>query len=415
MLRSALIVIGFGLLSACAAAAHAEASKISRSASGRGNLAESKAGYATSDLSFVSEPKSPDSGLKMDNPDDLAPMLQALAEKYQLPGAVGAILHGDKIVALGSTGVREKGDPSPFLVTDSIHLGSDTKAMTAILIGQLIDRKQLTFDTTMAEIFPDLARGMNPLMARNTVRNLLDQAAGFPHDLDSWWSLDASGLSLGDQRHKAVEQALSAAPATPIGTFSYSNISFVILGAIIEAKTGKSWEDAMRQKIFGPLHMTNAGFGAPGMRGKVDQPWGHVDKDGTLQPTQIDNPPVLGPAGTVHCSMSDWSRFIAEILRGAQGHPTLVSAATFKELITPLPSQDYAGGWIIAHRSWAGGLALTHAGSNGTWYCNVWIAPNKNFAFLIATNCGGDSAAKAADEGIGELIQFNLRQGSIDP
>jgi D-alanyl-D-alanine carboxypeptidase len=171
----------------------------------------------------------------------------------------------------------------------------------------------------------------------------------------------------------------------------------------------------MQREIFGPLQMTSAGFGAPGMRGKVDQPWGHVDKDETLQPTQIDNPPVLGPAGTAHCSISDWSRFVAEILRGARGHPTLVSAETFKELITPLPNRDYAAGWIVAQRRWAGGLVLTHAGSNSTWYCNVWIAPNQDLALLIATNCGGDSAAKAADEGIGELIQFNSRQGPMGP
>jgi D-alanyl-D-alanine carboxypeptidase len=161
--------------------------------------------------------------------------------------------------------------------------------------------------------------------------------------------------------------------------------------------------------------MTSAGFGAPGTRGKVDQPWGHVDADGTLRPNQIDNAPVLGPAGTVHCSMGDWSRFIAEILRSAQGHPSLVSAGTFKQLITPLPNQDYAGGWIIAQRPWAGGMALTHAGSNTTWFCNVWIAPNKDSAFLIATNCGGDSAAKAADEGIGDLIRFNSRSDAIGP
>ena len=358
--------------------------------------------------------RKPDSGSKMEAPGDLAPTLRVLAEKYKLPGAVGAILHGDQIVALGSTGVRKAGEPAPFLATDTIHLGSDTKAMTAVLIGQLIDKKQLTFDTTMAEIFPDLVAKMNPSMARNTVRNLLDQAGGFPHDLD-WGALEATHLSLPAQRHKAVEQALSAAPATPIGSFSYSNVSFVLLGAIIEAKTGKSWEEIIEREIFRPLQMTSAGFGPPGMPGKADQPWGHVDANGKLKPVQIDNAPILGPAGTVHCSIGDWSRFIAETLRGAQGHPTLVSAETFKQLTTPMLNQDYAGGWLITQRPWAGGLALTHAGSNTTWYCNVWIAPKKDFAVLIAINYGGDSAAKAADEGVADLIDFNARLGEKDP
>src|ERR1700689_2051318 len=139
-------------------------------------------------------------------PRDLAPTLRTLAEKYKLPGAVGAILRGDRIIALGSTGVRKVDDPAPFLPTDTIHLGSDTKAMTAILIGQLIDKKQLMFDSTMRELFPDLAAKMNPAMAENTVRNLLDHNAGFPHDLH-WGALAATHLSLPAQRRLAVEKA----------------------------------------------------------------------------------------------------------------------------------------------------------------------------------------------------------------
>jgi CubicO group peptidase (beta-lactamase class C family) len=346
-------------------------------------------------------------------PRDLAPTLQALAEKYKLPGVVGAIIHGDQIVALGGTGIRKAGDPAPFLSTDEIHLGSDTKAMTAMLIGRLIDKKQLRFDSTMQEIFPDLAAKMDPAMAKNTVRNLLDHNAGFPHDLD-WWSLSGTHLSLPEQRRLAVEKALSVPPATPIGDYSYSNVGFVLLGAIIEAKTGQSWEEVIRKEIFRPLHMDSAGFGPPGTRGKVDQPWGHSLVNGKLKPSQSDNAPVLGPAGTVHCSISDWSRFIAETLHAAQGHPTLVSATTFKELTKPMPKQEYAGGWIVTQRPWANGLALTHAGSNNSWYCNVWIAPKKDFAVLIAFNYGGDPAAQAADEGVGKLIGFNSHLTASD-
>ena len=241
-------------------------------------------------------------------PRDLAPALQPLADKYHLPGVVGAILHGDDVVAIGSVGIRKSGDPSPFLPTDIIHLGSDTKAMTAMLIGQLIDKKQIAFDSTMAELFPELAAQMNTEMARVTVRNLLDHTAGFPHDL-KWGALQGAKLPLPELRRRAVKQALSVAPATPIGKISYSNISYFLLGAIVEAKTGKPWEDVIRQGIFRPLHMETAGFGPPGTPGKVDQPWGHVLRNDLLVPLQSDNPEVMGPAGTVHCSMEDWSKF----------------------------------------------------------------------------------------------------------
>src|SRR5579863_3961267 len=338
-------------------------------------------------------------------PRDLSPELKSLADQYHLPGVVGAIVKDDQVSAMGSAGVRKLGDPAAFLATDTIHLGSDTKAMTAILVGQLIDRKQLSFDTTMAQVFPDLAAKFDPLMSKVTVRELLDHDAGLPHDLD-WDALDATGKSFSEQRRLAVEKALSVPPATPVGQFSYSNISFVLLGAIVEAKTGMPWETVIKKHIFQPLSMESAGFGPPGTPGKIDQPWGHVLEDGKVKPVQIDNRPVLGPAGTVHCSVPDWSKFVVEILRGAQGHPTLVSAETFKSLITPMPRQDYAGGWLVTERSWAGGLALTHAGSNTTWYCVAWLAPRKNFAVLLATNYFADSIPAAMDKGIGVEIKI---------
>ena len=95
-------------------------------------------------------------------------------------------------------------------------------------------------------------------------------------------------------------------------------------------------------------------------------------------------------------------------MHGAQGNPTLLSAETFKKLPSPVPKQGYSvNGWAILKRPWAGGLALTHSGSNTRWYCTVWIAPQKNFAILIAINYGSGPAGKAADEGIGKLIEFN--------
>src|SRR4051794_6638441 len=80
---------------------------------------------------------------------DLGPVLRALIERYKLPGAAGAIIRGKNVVALGSAGVRKQGDTTPFLPTDVVHLGSDSKAMTAVLIGRLVDEKKLSFDSTM--------------------------------------------------------------------------------------------------------------------------------------------------------------------------------------------------------------------------------------------------------------------------
>jgi hypothetical protein len=61
-------------------------------------------------------------------------------------------------------------------------------------------------------------------------------------------------------------------------------------------------------------------------------------------------------------------------------------------------------GWKSATRHW-GGAVLTHAGSNTMWYCVAWLAPEKGFAVLAATNQAGDAATKACDQACAEMIK----------
>ena len=75
----------------------------------------------------------------------------------------------------------------------------------------------------------------------------------------------------------------------------------------------------MEQRLFEPYGMDECGFGAP----TGAQPWGHSDWDGGTpkdpDTAQSDNPPGLGPAGTVHCTLASWGQFVALHLRGARG------------------------------------------------------------------------------------------------
>ena len=84
------------------------------------------------------------------------------------------------------------------------------------------------------------------------------------------------------QREAIARKYLTMPPASKAGDFAYSNLGFIIVGAIAEARTGKSWEDLIREQIFTPLGIKNAGFGPPGTPGKLDQPWGHEEKAGKL-------------------------------------------------------------------------------------------------------------------------------------
>jgi CubicO group peptidase (beta-lactamase class C family) len=120
----------------------------------------------------------------------------------------------------------------------------------------------------------------------------------------------------------------------------------------------------------------------------------------------MDNPPVMGPAGRVHCSIQDWARFVQDQLRGARGEPALLKPETYPKLQTPPFGDDYALGWIVAQRGWGGGTVLNHGGDNTMNFANVWVAPKKNFAILVCVNQSGDTAFRASDEAVGDLIKL---------
>jgi CubicO group peptidase (beta-lactamase class C family) len=330
-------------------------------------------------------------------------VLAPIRDEHRLPGLIGAILTGNKLAAIGALGIRKIGATDPIRVTDQVHLGSCTKAMTATMIGTLVDEGKLSWGSRIRDVFPQVASQLHPDFQTVTLSHLLTHRAGLPHDAP-WW--DLPGKTTTAKRRAILTTMLKDAPLTrPGSTYAYSNVGYALAGLMAEHVSGQSWESLMTKRLFEPLEMTSAGFGSPGRPGKVDQPWGHRDSGGEVRPTQQDNAPVLGPAGTVHCSVPDWAKFAALHMRGAQGKPKLLKAATFRALHTPPPGNNYAGGWIVVERSWANGLTLNHAGSNTSWYVTVWIAPLRDFAILVATNLGGDTAAKATDQAATELIR----------
>ena len=164
--------------------------------------------------------------------------------------------------------------------------------------------------------------------------------------------------------------------------------------------------------MWKPLGIHNAGFGAPGKPKKIDQPRGHETVDGvlvTLYPDDpgSDNPPAVGPAGTVNMSLGDWLLFAQDQLDGLHGHGKLLKPETYKLLQTPV-TKNYALGWGVLRDKDGAITALTHMGSNGFWVSDVRIFPRHDIVVLTALNAGGDIGEGAARD-IGRALQEKLK------
>lgn len=330
--------------------------------------------------------------------EKLTALLSAIREKHELPALGGAIVASKGLIAHAAVGVRKFGTDVAVTADDLWHLGSNTKAMTATLAAMSVEAGKLKWDSTAGSIFEERKSLAASPLASVTLMQLLTHRSGLPANV-AWAKMKDRDAVLD----AAAGMKLTSRPGEK---FEYSNLGYCIAGHMIEQVLGDTWENMMRTKLFQPLGMNKVGFGGTGTIGQVDQPWPHTAK-GKPMPTNgplIDNPAVLGPAGTVHASLADWGKFISEHLAGARGEGRLLKPDSFKHLHEPPDGLTYACGWVTAERKWGDGRVLNHNGTNTMNYSVAWLALKKDFAVLICTNQGGDASAKACDEAAHSMI-----------
>lgn len=341
---------------------------------------------------------------------DISAELEKIRAAHKLPALAAAVIVDGKLVAVNAVGVRKIGDPTPVTVNDQFHLGSCTKAITGTLAQLLVADKKIRWDSTLADVFPELAEGMLPVFRGVTLEQLVAHRSGLAADTSSssdMFKLEVANNKLpgklSDKRVKFLKAVLQEEPSgKPGGKYEYANCNFVLAAAMLERVSGRSWEELVAEKIFQPLGMKSAGFGAMGQPGKVSQPWQHEKTLFGAVPVEpgpnSDNPALMTPAGRVHCSIADWARYVAAHVLNVEKSPAQLA------FVAPASGQGYVAGWNVTRRNWAKGVVLHHNGTNTMNYAVVWASPADRFAVLVSTNQGGDAAAKACDEVCTEAI-----------
>ncbi len=352
---------------------------------------------------------------------DFSQEVDAIRKKYHLPGLAAAAVYKGKMVQIAATGVRKWGESIPVSIDDAWHIGSCTKSMTATLAAILIEQGYLDWQTTLGEVFPEWEDVMDSGWHDVTLYELLTHTAGAPaHPPDDVWLRAWAQLgSPVEQRKEFVERIVSQPPTQPRGSkFVYSNQGYAIAGAMLERRTGRTWEELMQSLVFIPLKMETAGFGSPGTPSVVDQPWGHAGGERNHEPISpgpaADNPPAIGPAASVHCSIGDLAWYAAFHASTGDTAPGLLSHVAFSELHTRAPHEEYACGWCVEPRVWGAGDILYHTGSNTMWYCAMWISPEKDLALVAATNCDSDLADEGCDQAIKAMLARVLGTTNAD-
>ena len=306
----------------------------------------------------------------------LSDYIHASLADWDLPGLAVAVVHVDEVIFAEGFGVKELGREDPVDAHTLFQIGSVSKSFGAAAIGALVDDGLVHWDDPVVEHLPWF-RVKDPEITREmTIRDLLSHQSGMPGDA-------FPTLAIMDAR-AAAERVRHLDNQTPLReSFRYSNRGYGVAGLVVEAVTGKTWGEWVRERLLHPLGMHNSAaspyelwedpFVAPAFLGtapagtvgiadapgrNVAMPHG-VDREGARRVLAWQSYDSMQAAGSVVSSaaeMANWLRM--HLARGRFGDRAVLGAATVEEMHAPqvasgatflfaddITSGTYALGW----------------------------------------------------------------------
>ena len=323
---------------------------------------------------------------------NLSTDVEQARKENNLPALSVAVVNSQGLVAHGAAGAK---------TSDSFHIGSCTKPITATMIATLVEQGKLSWDQTIAQSFPDW-KDIRDEYRDVTLLDLLSHQSGIP-PFEEEEQFAHAPASRTDFAHYALQQAPVVAPRSE---YKYSNAGFVVAALMAERATGRTWEKLVEERVFRPLHLKTAGFGWP------SKLWGHTWENGAWKPVDPHGSyqlgPRLAPAGDVHMSADDLAEFLRAHLRALRGEKTLIAPETAKFMHTRrLKSGAGFGIQKVADFE----PVSVFSGSADTFFTVIAIAPAQDVAVVVDTNAASEDAQKA----VGKILKAMLVRFAAAP
>ncbi|HSR97537.1 MAG TPA: serine hydrolase domain-containing protein [Kofleriaceae bacterium] len=326
---------------------------------------------------------------------ELKKFIESAQQALGVPGvAVGVIQNGKTVLAQG-LGVRELGKPAKVNADTLFMIGSNTKALTTLLLGKLVDANKLTWDTKVTSVMPGFKLGDEATTNSVLIRHLICACTGLPRQ-DLEWIFEYKRATPA-----AVVAALGAMqPTSKFGEmFQYSNLLAAVAGYVAayvanpKLELGASYDRAMQQMVFDPLGMKATTFDyARVRRGNMASPHGHsIDGKPTEFPLDMNYSVIpVRPAGAAWSSVNDMLRYVAmELAEGTlPGGKRYISKDVLLARRAPqVPiGKDATYGMGLSVDTTYGTPVVHHGGATFGYQSDMLWLPEHGVGAVILTN-----------------------------
>lgn len=337
--------------------------------------------------------------------------LSTILKQQKLTGAVWATVTPEAGVRTDSAGIKNAGTGEKLSFNDRVHIGSVTKTLVAAGILRLVTQGKLKLETPVSEILPEITID-NPWAATNPVclRHLLDHTAGFD-DARLWQvlSLEPTADTPMAETFRPGNSLLRVR-SRPGSRFSYSNMSYGLLGMVIESVTGERYESYLDRELLKPLAMQDSTFSFVSQSQDKRIAMGHFENG----EAHYVLPMYLRPAGQFTTTASDMALFARFLMSdGRVGGNTFIGKELLHAMGEPAGTEAANAGLPVGYglglfkRDRNGVIGRCHGGDTSGYHAMLCIFPEQQSAFFVSINTGSEVADyNAIDKLLGNSLQL---------
>lgn len=317
---------------------------------------------------------------------DAQAVLDAKRADRTLAGVTAAVAIDHELVWEGGAGMRDREQSVPAEASMLHRVASITKSMTAVAIMQLVESGKIDLDASLQTYLPDY-----PESDRGTIRirHLLAHTSGVRHYVGkenrpfNHYDTLADALAVFQDRRIAFE---------PGDRYLYTTYGYTILGAVIEAASGMSYEEYMKEFVWAPSGMQATSLEMHGEQDPTQSKLYRKNDAGEIEEDEYTDLSIKYPGGGLVSTSGDLVRFAI-----AFEAERLVSGKTRTAMLEIPPVSKprrvpYALGWMVWDSETYGTYLHNDGGQSGTSTYLV-ILPEQKIAVAVMANLSNEGRA----------------------
>jgi beta-lactamase class C len=348
---------------------------------------------ATAETSKSTLPRTP--GDAVGSARDFNALLDQVEASGQVSGLAVAVVKDDQVLLQRGIGYADASRGLPVTADTVFRLASLSKAFASALAAMLINDGVFSWETRVSSIVPSFELIDANASSKLTVRDILSQRVGLPHNT-------YDRLLEADEPYSVLLDKLKEVPlACDVGEcYGYQNITYSLIGDIIYTLTGEFYFHQVEKHIFHPLGMKTATYGKDALEASASWARPHVHVRNGWTPFEIkDSYYHVMPAAGVNASIRDMTQWLIAQMGGRPDvlAPALLEILHTPEIDTPIEGRvapwrrarvtdsHYALGWRVF--DYAGETLIFHAGAVKGYRSMIAFFPKSRFGMVMLWNC----------------------------